>query len=164
MKREVLEIDGREVVFSAQPAGADVFRIQLVEEERLVEVHLARLGEGAYRLSWEGQTLRVRVSRDAAGGMFLVVEGASFRVRRGAPRSGSVAGAGPSRTAAPTPGIIRQVLVAPGDSVKRGQIVILMEAMKMECPVAAGKDGTVARTLVEVGKTVDAGTELMIID
>ena len=47
-----------------------------------------------------------------------------------------------------------------GQSVKKGDAVVIIEAMKMEIPVVASKDGTVASINVAVGDTIDAGTVL----
>jgi biotin carboxyl carrier protein len=54
-------------------------------------------------------------------------------------------------------GIVRDVLVTPGDVVSRGQALLILEAMKMENEVKAEVEGTVARVLVETGATVSIG-------
>jgi len=59
------------------------------------------------------------------------------------------------------PGTIKQILVAPGDSVKRGQTVIIMESMKMELTIAAHRDGVVKRIPVEQGGQVEKGMRLL---
>ena len=166
MTRRVLILDGREVAFEAERTGPDLLRVRLDGdgEDRPVEVRLEHLAEGAYRLFFEGKAVRVRSAADPKGeGIFLVAEGASFQARPvdSRPRGSPGMHGGASHTAAPVPGIVRRILVAPGDAVKKGQVVALMEAVKMECPVAAGRDGTVTRILAQVGKTVDAGTELV---
>ena len=59
------------------------------------------------------------------------------------------------------PGRVGQIFVRPGDSVKRGQTVIIMESMKMELEIAAQRDGVVKRVLVEPGAQVDKGMRLL---
>ena len=54
------------------------------------------------------------------------------------------------------PGLICQVAVAAGDSVKRGDVLVSVEAMKMETAVFAERDATVAEVAVSVGSQVDA--------
>jgi len=54
-------------------------------------------------------------------------------------------------------GIVREVLVAPGEPVARGQTLLILEAMKMENEVKAATDGTVARVAVAAGSTVTLG-------
>jgi 3-methylcrotonyl-CoA carboxylase alpha subunit len=58
------------------------------------------------------------------------------------------------------PGRIRKTLVEPGDSVERGQVVLVLEAMKMEHAIRAPRDGTVTRLDHAEGDLVEAGTVL----
>ena len=62
---------------------------------------------------------------------------------------------------APMPGRVGQILVQPGDSVERGQTVIIMESMKMELEIVAHRDGVVKRVPVELGDQVDKGMRLL---
>ena len=64
---------------------------------------------------------------------------------------------------APMPGKILAINVAEGDSVSAGQLLVLMEAMKMEHQIAAAFDGAVAEVCVAVGDQVDNGELLVII-
>jgi len=59
------------------------------------------------------------------------------------------------------PGLILEVLVKPGQRVRRGDGVVVLEAMKMANTVESLWDGTVKRVLVEVGQTVPKGTVLV---
>jgi acetyl-CoA/propionyl-CoA carboxylase, biotin carboxylase, biotin carboxyl carrier protein len=79
---------------------------------------------------------------------------------RGARRSGSRAGAGGDALVSPMQGTIVKIVAAEGAQVSAGDTVVILEAMKMEQPLAAHKDGTVAGLAVEVGQTVTAGTEI----
>ena len=65
--------------------------------------------------------------------------------------------------AAPMPGNILRVDVAQGDTVKAGQILIILEAMKMENEIVSPKDGTVAQVVTSKGAVVDTGAPLVII-
>ena len=65
--------------------------------------------------------------------------------------------------AAPMPGNILRVDVKQGDTVKSGQILVILEAMKMENEIVAPKDGTVAQVVVDKGSVVDTGAPLVII-
>lgn len=64
---------------------------------------------------------------------------------------------------APMPGNILRVDVKQGDTVKEGQILIILEAMKMENEIVAPKDGTVAQVVTSKGAVVDTGSPLVII-
>ena len=60
----------------------------------------------------------------------------------------------------PMPGNILKVHVAPGQTVKEGDILVVLEAMKMENEIPAPKSGTVSQVPVSVGSTVETGTLL----
>ncbi|MGH9272136.1 MAG: acetyl-CoA carboxylase biotin carboxyl carrier protein subunit, partial [Ilumatobacteraceae bacterium] len=62
---------------------------------------------------------------------------------------------------APMPGVVRRVLVTPGDAVLAGQALVVVEAMKMEHQIQAPADGTVAEVFVAEGDQVDTGQVLL---
>ena len=70
-------------------------------------------------------------------------------------------GAAEGRLTAPMPGKVVSFLARPGDAVKAGQALAVMEAMKMEHTIAAPRDGTVAELLYGVGDQVAEGAELL---
>jgi 3-methylcrotonyl-CoA carboxylase alpha subunit len=70
-------------------------------------------------------------------------------------------GGGSGSLAATMPGQVTGVLVAAGDSVTTGQVLVLMEAMKMEMRIVAPSDGTVGKVLVEQGEQVERGQVLV---
>jgi propionyl-CoA carboxylase alpha chain len=61
------------------------------------------------------------------------------------------------------PGTVVKVLAAPGDTVVKGDPVVVIEAMKMEHTIGAAGDGTVAEILVTVGKQVDIDEVIAVI-
>lgn len=65
--------------------------------------------------------------------------------------------------AAPMPGNIIRVDVKQGDTVKSGQILVILEAMKMENEIVAPKDGTIAQIVTSKGAVVDTGSPLIVI-
>ncbi|MDD6022780.1 MAG: acetyl-CoA carboxylase biotin carboxyl carrier protein subunit [Oscillospiraceae bacterium] len=71
--------------------------------------------------------------------------------------------AGGERVTAPMPGTILSVNVAPGDAVKRGQVLMILEAMKMENEIMCPRDGKVASVSAAKGATVESGTLLCVI-
>ena len=69
-------------------------------------------------------------------------------------------GAGSVQVVSPMPGKILGVKVRVGDSVKKGQVLMILEAMKMENDIVAPEDGTVASIEVNEGASVDPGALL----
>jgi len=69
--------------------------------------------------------------------------------------------AGSIEVTAPMPGTILRTNVNPGDSVKKGQVLVILEAMKMENEIVAPSDGTVATLDVSKGASVNAGDVLL---
>ena len=78
------------------------------------------------------------------------------------PAAPAVTGAGEAVNA-PMPGNILKVNVQNGQAVKAGQVLVVLEAMKMENEIMAPKDGTVTQVLVCKGSTVDTGAPLVVL-
>ena len=74
-----------------------------------------------------------------------------------------VAAAAGEQVTAPMPGTILKVNVTQGAAVKKGDILVVLEAMKMENEILAPKDGTVEQIAVSKGATVDTGALLAVI-
>lgn len=71
------------------------------------------------------------------------------------------AAAGSVKVDAPMPGNILDVKVSNGTAVKAGQVLVILEAMKMENEIVAPQDGTVASINVNKGDTVEAGQTII---
>lgn len=79
-----------------------------------------------------------------------------------APAAKGAAGAG-EPVNAPLPGVVTKVVVAAGQAVKKGDTVVVLEAMKMENNITAECDGTVTGICVAAGDSVLEGTTLLTI-
>ena len=77
-----------------------------------------------------------------------------------APVAAPAAGAGSIKIEAGAAGKVFKIEAQPGTAVKKGDAVLILEIMKMETPVVAPEDGTVASIEVAVGDSVEAGALL----
>ena len=106
------------------------------------------------------QTIAYAIAAGAVQWVFLNGEVYRFEADQGVPgrrRRGALA-AGP--LTAPMPATVRRIEVKPGQAVRRGDVLIVLEAMKMELPVRATADGTIARLNCREGDLVQPGQEL----
>jgi biotin carboxyl carrier protein len=92
---------------------------------------------------------------DSTLGHSALVEDPRFPVPGSALAAGSLV--------APMPGTVIRVAVEPGDEVKAGDVLVVLEAMKMEHGIKADADGTVGEVLVTTGQQVDAGAVLAVV-
>ena len=79
-----------------------------------------------------------------------------------APAAPTITGAGEAVNA-PMPGTILKVNVQNGQAVKAGDVLVVLEAMKMENEILAPKAGTVTQVAVQKGSNVDTGAPLVVI-
>ena len=79
-----------------------------------------------------------------------------------APAAAAVTGEG-EVVSAPMPGNILDIRAAEGAAVKAGDVVIILEAMKMENEIVAPKDGTITQIVAVKGSAVDTGAALFVV-
>ena len=80
-----------------------------------------------------------------------------------APAAAAAAPVAGEAVTAPMPGNILKVNVTAGQAVKEGDLLVVLEAMKMENDIMAPKAGTVTQVLVSKGSSVDTGAPLVVI-
>ena len=107
-----------------------------------------------YNITVNGVAYSVSVEETAAGAAPVAAPAAP---KAAAP----AAAAGAVSVKAPMPGNILDVKVAAGASVKAGDVLVILEAMKMENEIVAPQDGTVASVNVHKGDTVNSGDVLV---
>ena len=103
----------------------------------------------AERQRWRDLGLADYVSDDAASG---------------APEDSTTLPPGHAAVESPIPGNVWKVLAEPGQTVEAGQVVAILESMKMEMEVRTPSAGTVREVLCQTGKTVQAGQRLLVIE
>ena len=79
------------------------------------------------------------------------------------PPAPAAAPAGGEQVTSPMPGTILAINVAAGDTVKRGQVLMVLEAMKMENEIMCPCDGKIASVNTSKGSSVESGTLLCVI-
>ena len=120
-------------------------------------------------IAWDGRDLVARVDGAQrrfgvalAPGVVTVFEGAEAHVAR-VPDPLEVAAehAGGDDVRAPMPGLVKRVMAAAGQAVARGDVLMVLEAMKMEHALAAPRDGVLAAVHVAEGAQVEEGALLV---
>ena len=117
------------------------------------------VGDGLYRVDDGDRSWLVAIAGPAEN-RWIWIDGQVFVVNtaRG-PRARRSAGA--ADLSAPMPATVVKVLAAPGQRVSRGEVLVMLEAMKMELPVRAPRDGVVTAVHCTAGQLVQPGTPLL---
>jgi biotin carboxyl carrier protein len=183
MKRRIrLRENGEEFWVTVQRDGDEltiqrddqIYTVSVVEVQRLQESR-GPVTDQAGSTGLEGDTGSTRGSASAPAAPAAASSAPGAGTSRGgsavasdaARASGSASSAGsgarPSAgtTSAPMTGVIKEIIVAEGDSVQEGERVVLMEAMKMDIEVHARHAGTVTALHVAVGDSVREGQALI---
>ena len=128
-----------------------------------------------YKVTLNGKTYEVEVE---AGQAMLVDEYAAFApaaapvaaaptaaapVPAAAPAPAAAASGAGETISSPMPGNILRIEVTQGAAVKKGQTLLVLEAMKMENEIVAPRDGTVAQIVTSKGAVVDTGAPLIVL-
>ena len=171
-----VEIDSRELGLEIlhTKQGTIIRRLDDGGESEGVQVDFAPVhsnvdtGEGLYSIIADGRSYQLYVELAERG--FRMVSGRSrvelsvltereWRLKKAAPRK--AAPSGQQTITAPMPGLVKSVAVAVGDSVTRGQRLVVLEAMKMENEIFAPSDGKIASIEVQPGAIVEGGKPLI---
>lgn len=142
------------------PGGTD-----LVLDERRHRVSLYALGEGEYRLEVDGIAHRVWIA-PCGDAVHVHAAGRSWTVAvvDELAETASAGGAGADTAEAPMPGTVVRVQVKPGEAVKRGQTLMVIESMKMETAIVAWRDGVVGAVHRPLGATFDRKAPLVTLE
>ncbi|HHT25371.1 MAG TPA: acetyl-CoA carboxylase biotin carboxyl carrier protein subunit [Clostridiaceae bacterium] len=123
-----------------------------------------------YRITLEGKTYEMEVDLVVEDTILQPVAKKEYKEFKGAARDANVNVIDPSmqkptvstlgEVTAPMPGTVIRIEKAEGAKVKAGDLVLILEAMKMENEIVAPSDGTIAKMNWEVGGTVSVGEVL----
>jgi biotin carboxyl carrier protein len=119
-----------------------------------------RLGPGAYRVEHDGRIEIVYVA-GGRGDAWAFWNGELFHEAAAPEHSERGRPHGPRMLSSPMPATIIKVVGAPGIAFKRGDTLVVVEAMKMELPIAAEHDGIVKAVHCREGDLVQAGQTLI---
>jgi biotin carboxyl carrier protein len=167
-----VEISGTEQAISVEPLDGGRFRV--TRDGRTVVLEAKKLHSGARASTWSllpeggGRALQVDVD-GAAPDLAITVDNVTVPLKLTDART-KVAqlarpqASGPQPVRSPMPGKVVKVLVKPGDVVKSGSPVMVVEAMKMENELRAPRDGTVREVRVLEGEAVEANQTLATIE
>jgi biotin carboxyl carrier protein len=152
MHRYTIVVDGKPFTLDVRELGADQFRVHV--DGRELDVRLGddqELAEGSI-------TPAIVLNADARAAASEVVSGSVLPMSRPrlVPSGSSVA-----TLTAPMPGVIASVSVQAGAAVRRGDVLLALEAMKMVNDIRAPRDAVVDEVLVEKGQSV-AFAELLL--
>ncbi|MCH8066020.1 MAG: biotin/lipoyl-binding protein [Chloroflexi bacterium] len=170
---------------------ASTYRLTLGDEEHELEVEehdgsfRVRLGDEWYPLELEriGETARYSLllnhrpydvfAEEGPQGYHIVIGPRRFAITTPTLVRGRRAGgpedleapmdAGEWVLTSPMAGVIREVLVEPGDEVEAGQVIVVIEAMKMQNDLHARRAGTVKAVYASAGQQVEQGTKLVVL-
>ena len=113
-----------------------------------------------YTITVNGNVYDVTVEENGASAPVAAPRKAAAAPAAKAAAPKAAAGAGSIKIEAGAAGKVCKIEAQPGTAVKKGDAVLILEIMKMETPVVAPEDGTVASIEVAVGDSVEAGALL----
>jgi biotin carboxyl carrier protein len=126
---------------------------------RRVPVAVRELDANTRELTVGGIRHRVAWARDGER-IFVWCDGRTHVFARAKPIRAGAGADGGGDLRAPMPGRVRRSLAREGERVERGQVLVVLEAMKMEHAIRAPRDGVVRAVRVREGDLVEAGVEL----
>jgi len=132
-----------------------MMKIKVTIADQTFEVEVGDLQARPILATIDGETFEV--SPETAAAAPAAAPAASARpapVAAPAASRAPAAGGGGKQVVAPIPGVIISITVKPGDAVKQGQELLILEAMKMKNAIRANRAGTVAAILVAAGDQV----------
>lgn len=144
-----------------QPDRSGQVKVTLAGQRH--EVKILDFKEGQLRFEIDGVTRRA-IAVLHRQQLHMAVDGASFVFSEISPFPGKDVALDATRARAPVAGKVTQIQVAAGDSVKEGQALLCVEAMKMEMWLTAQAAGTVAAVHVKLGEQVESGVLLVEIE
>jgi biotin carboxyl carrier protein len=144
------ELSGPEGAVKSLPSAPGTDLLEVRHQNRQARVYARTLSDGTKEIWIDRYRVVVDLQDERQKRFSGFVKSA-----RGGPSGSSVR--------APMPGLIKEIAVGEGDAVKRGQRLLILEAMKMENEIASPVDGVVAKCRLTPGVNVEKDQELLTI-
>ncbi len=162
-----LKLGNEDHEIEVEPDGAGAYRVKLADSSSIVS--LKRINDSArYSLIIDNTTYDI-FAEESPHGFHFIVDGRAVAIgtqtgrRGGGPESLDVDAGGEWVLKSPMAGIVLDVMVKADEEVKQGQILAVVEAMKMQNELHARRDGTVKAVYVSAGQRVDQGAPLLVL-
>jgi 3-methylcrotonyl-CoA carboxylase alpha subunit len=142
----LVRMNGQEAVLELVAAGESLYALRYADGRQ--QLFLYRRDQSGTTIDIAGKKVHLTIEDPLAAKRF---------------RSGDV-GHGDAVIKAIMPGRVIRISVAPGDEVKKGSGLLILEAMKMENEISAPRDGKIAEVHVAPGATVEGGAPLVTLE
>ena len=163
-----LKVDGEDYLVKINNNKNGIYEFEINDQK--IGASLETMELGKLELTIKDETKTVFISNDGKGNGFVSCDGHIFQVNRKDilveedvfSNVGSD-GKDDGEIVSPMPGKVIKVNVKEGDEVKKGNILLIVEAMKMENNIVSPKDGVVEKVNVKAGDMVDGSLELVVL-
>ena len=165
-----VEVNGEELAFFFNFLANNTFECDLGMQKITLQLHSVSGNELHFAI--DGRKRHILVSENIAGEAFVNFYGLTYRLKRKdrlfdqSDLSDSVDFSGANadgKIVSPMPGKVIKINVKEGDEVKKGDTLLIVEAMKMENSITCPRDGKIEKVLAQVGETVDGQKQLILL-
>lgn len=149
-----LKYNEETITLGVEPAGDDSFSVAI--GDRKMDVAFERISDHLLRLTVDGRQTMAFVA-ETTEGKAVMVDGRTYMLaddRASSSRARAGAKTGPKAVTPPMPAVVTRILVSQGESVEKGQGLLVVSAMKMDTVLTAPYDGIVTGINVAEGEKV----------
>ncbi len=164
----IVEVDGKSFKVEVEEIGVAKYRILLDGKEHIIDAH--RTERDVFSVIIDGRSFEVDLDERedsyevSIGGDFFKIYVFDEKRRFLKERRERSLIAGRQVISAPMPGKVIKILVKPGERVRKGSGLVVIEAMKMENEIRSPIDGEVKEISIEEGRAVEAGEKLVVVE
>jgi len=163
LTRYAYQIDGNLLELTVSPSRSGAYQVQV--DEKLFDVEVLSISGNDARLQCDGHRQQMYYFSPAVGELHISLQGQNHELRNLLAFAAEIQQeAGGGQVLAPMHGLVQDVFVAVGDEVKKGQPLLIVEAMKMQHEIVAEVDGVVVTVGIEKDNQVTAEELLVVIE